>query len=152
VVLVGALGLLACSKEKPAEDTTMTRGATSESAPVSVEEVRTALLDKRPSASDQINALVITNDSGVITLRGKVEDEATHTDLVNRVRSMSNVRGVRDEIQVQPKTAMMPEEQVGTTTTTGASQQSQQDKDKDKDNMDKMDHSGPGGSMNQGMN
>src|SRR5262249_30511032 len=120
-------------------------------------EVRTVLLEKRPSASDQINGLVITNDSGIITLRGKVNDESTHMDLVNRVRSMPNVRGVRDEIQVQPKTAMNPDEQVGTTTTTGANQQGtnpnqQSPNDMGGSSTDKMDHSGagPGGSMNQG--
>jgi osmotically-inducible protein OsmY len=127
----------------------MTRAATTESAPISVEQVRTVLLEKRPSASDQINALVITNDSGIITLRGKVNDESTHMDLVNRVRSMSNVRGVRDEIQVQPKTAMNPDEQVGTTSTTGAQQGTT---DMGGTSTDKMDHTGagPSGSMNQG--
>jgi osmotically-inducible protein OsmY len=129
-VIVGALGLLACSKEKPPEDTTSIRGASTEqqAANISVEEVRSALLEKRPSAADAINSLIITNDAGIITLRGKVDDESTKADLVNRVRSMPNVRGVRDEIQVQPKAAMQQQQQqgdmgaVGTTTTTGAQQ------------------------------
>jgi osmotically-inducible protein OsmY len=107
------------------------------------------LLEKRPSASDQINALVITNDSGIITMRGKVNDESTHMDLVNRVRSMSNVRGVRDEIQVEPKTAMNPDEQVGSTTTTGAQQGTN---DMGGSDTGKADHSsaGPSSTMNQG--
>jgi osmotically-inducible protein OsmY len=126
VVIVGALSLLACSKNKAAEDTTTTRGAASEPPTmVSVEEIRTALLEKRPSSSDAINSLMISNDSGVVTLRGRVEDEATHADLINRVRSMPNVRGVRDELQVMPRAAATPApmDTSGTTTTTGANQQ-----------------------------
>jgi osmotically-inducible protein OsmY len=123
VVLLGALSVLACSKEKPPENanvTTTTRSGMPEPSVVSVEEVRTNLLEKQPTAADSINALVITNDGGIITLRGKVEDEATHANLVNRTRAMPGVRGVRDEIQVVPKSAAAPSDTSGTTTATGA--------------------------------
>ena len=107
-VVLGVLALVACAKEKPAETigtTTTTRGAAARPQPpaATVEEVRTTLLQQRPTAADTINGLIIMGDGGVITLRGRVKDEATHSDLVNRVRSMPNVRGVRDEIQVVPK-------------------------------------------------
>jgi osmotically-inducible protein OsmY len=127
-VIIGmmALGLVACSKEKAPEDTTQTHGAMSEAQQspqaVSTEEIRTVLLTKRPSAADSINSMIITNDNGVVTMRGNVEDEATHADLVNRVRSMPNVRSVRDELQVMPRSnrgmGMGPESQTGTTNTT----------------------------------
>jgi osmotically-inducible protein OsmY len=106
-------------------DTTTTHGASATSR-LTAEDVRAALLDKRPSATDQINALVITNDDGIVTLRGHVEDESTHDDLVNRVRAMSAVRGVRDEITVAPRFLQSrnppasPTYSAGTTTTTGA--------------------------------
>ena len=57
--------------------------------------------------------------------RRKVADETTRMDLINHVRAMPNVRGVRDELQVhkharaEPKA---PEPPVGTTTTTGATE------------------------------
>jgi osmotically-inducible protein OsmY len=125
VVLLGALSLVACSKDKPADDanTTTTRSGATEQTAVTVEEVRSVLLDKRPEAAEAVNGLIITNESGIITLKGKVQDEAMHSDLVNRVRSMPNVRGVRDEIQVRPRSAAQPSDtagNVGTTTTTGA--------------------------------
>ncbi|HVH44726.1 MAG TPA: BON domain-containing protein [Labilithrix sp.] len=125
VVLLGIMCLLACSKDKPADNAnvTTTRGATDQVQPATVEEVRTILLERRPGSAETINALVITNDGGIVTLRGKVEDEATHADLVNRVKSMPNVRGVRDELQVGPKTAGATGDMTGkhgTTTTTGA--------------------------------
>jgi osmotically-inducible protein OsmY len=126
VVLIGALSLVACSKERqPAETvgTTAPRGATERVQPTAtVEEVRAVLLEKRPESADTINALAITNDGGIITLRGKVEDEPTRSDLVNRVRAMPNVRGVRDELRLHEKPAAGRHEhggRPGTTTTTG---------------------------------
>ena len=111
VVLLGALGISACAKDKPAEmvGITETTRAPAQQRAATVEEIRTVLLEKRPGAAAEINAFVIRNDNGIITLRGRVDDEATHTDLVNRVRSMPNVRGVRDEVQVAPKGAPAPE-------------------------------------------
>ena len=115
VLFAGALSVLACGKDRPPEDVTTTRGAMAEPAPmVTVEQVRTVLLEQRPSASDTINALTITNDGGIITLRGRVEDEATHADIVNRVRQMPNVRGVRDELQVMPRSPMPEAGEPGT--------------------------------------
>lgn len=110
VVLTMALGIAACAKEeRPAQPigTTMTTRGQQPPA-TSVEEVRAAMLEKRPGAAETINALAITSENGIVTLRGRVDDEATHSDLVNRVRSMPNVRGVRDEIQVAPKGAPPP--------------------------------------------
>jgi osmotically-inducible protein OsmY len=126
VALLGALCLVACSKEpRPAENVpgvTTTRSAT-EQPTVSVEEVRTVLLEKRPGSAESINALMIRNDGGIVTLRGSVEDESTHSDLVNRVRAMPNVRGVRDEIHVSKQ-----HERSSTTTTTGAPAPGQHEK------------------------
>jgi len=107
VVFTAALTAVACAREqRPAEPigTTMTtRGQ--QLPPASVEEVRAVMLETRPGAADTIHALVIATDDGIVTLRGRVDDQAMHSDLVNRVRAMPNVRGVRDEIQVAPKGA-----------------------------------------------
>lgn len=122
--LFGALSLAACSKERPAEDIhSKTTTRSGELAPATVEEVRTVLLEKKPGASETINALVISSDNGLITLRGKVEDEQVRSELVNRVRSMPNVRGVKDELHASPHAMRHGHEktgEVGTTTTTGA--------------------------------
>ncbi len=109
MVLAGALGVIACAREKPAEmvgitETTRAPAQQPQRA-ATVEEIRTVLLERRPGAATEINAFVIRNEDGIVTLRGRVDDEATHSDLVNRVRSMPNVRGVRDEIRVAPKGA-----------------------------------------------
>ena len=140
VVLLGALTLAACAKDKPAENvgmTTTTRGAAEPQTNVQTEQVRSVLLNEHPSKADTIRGLIIMNDGNVITLRGKVHDEATKAALIDRVRSMPNVRGIRDELQVVPKTAEQQQQQqqpqpqqqaqqepgaepYGTTTTTGA--------------------------------
>ncbi len=125
VVLLGALGLVACSREKqPLESPGITsvRGAEQGQRTASVEEVRTLLLEKRPGSAEEIKRLTIASQGGIITLTGKVQDEATHSDLINQVRAMPNVRGVRDEIHVGKKVAAgHPEHggEYGTTTTTG---------------------------------
>ncbi|MBX3204945.1 MAG: BON domain-containing protein [Labilithrix sp.] len=139
VVSLGALALMACSKERqPIENAgiTTTRGAEQQQPTASVEEVRTILIEKRPGSAEDINALIISSQGGIITLKGKVMDEATHADLVNRVRAMRNVRGVRDELEVGKKTAAAQHpahgEQYGTTTTTGGTLPSQPGHEKDK--------------------
>lgn len=115
IVLLGTLTLAACSRDQHAEKpgSTTTTGASAD-AGVTVEEVRIALLERRPNNPD-VNAVVITNDNGVITLRGKVDDDATRADMLNTVRSMPNVKGVRDELQVSPKGGQMgqPSGQMG---------------------------------------
>jgi osmotically-inducible protein OsmY len=107
IVLLGTLTLAACSRDQHAEKpgSTTTTGASAD-AGVTVEEVRIALLEHRPNSPD-VNAVVITNDNGVITLRGKVDDDATRADMLNTVRSMPNVKGVRDELQVSSKGGQM---------------------------------------------
>jgi len=107
IVLLGALALVACEKDKVPDKvggTTTTTGAT----PVTVEDVRVVLLEHRPAAKDAINSVIITNDQGIITLRGRVDDEATHADIVNTVRGMPNVKGVNDQLQVSPKMGADP--------------------------------------------
>jgi osmotically-inducible protein OsmY len=102
----GAACLLACAKEKPAETTgitTITRGSTNVKPPATPEHIRAVLLERRPGSADAINALVISTEDGIVTLRGQIEDEATHADLLNHVRAMPNVKGVHDELRVVPK-------------------------------------------------
>lgn len=122
VLLVGALGLVACKEQPPAAHaTTTTSGAAPHEGQVTIEEVRAVLLEKRPGESAMIQALDITNDDGIVTLRGEVPDDATRADLVNRVRAMPNVRDVHDELRVDPHQSMRHRRgRVGTTTTTGA--------------------------------
>ncbi|MBX3262862.1 MAG: BON domain-containing protein [Labilithrix sp.] len=146
VVLLGALGLVACAREKqPLESPgiTTTRGAEQQQPTATVEEVRSVLLEKRPGSAEDINALIISSEGGIISLKGRVSDEATHSDLINRVRAMPNVRGVRDELHVAKKAAARPgqREPYGTTTTTGGAVPSQQGHEKDK--------AGAGGAMQQ---
>jgi osmotically-inducible protein OsmY len=126
VLVVGALALVAgCAKDKTAVDSTPTQGA-SAAGRLTADDIRSALLEERPSASDEINRLTITNDNGLVTLRGKVDDAATRDDLVNRVRAMNAVHGVRDEVTVEPRMLNdrapggTSSETVGQTTTTGA--------------------------------
>ncbi|HVJ91681.1 MAG TPA: BON domain-containing protein [Labilithrix sp.] len=123
VVLLGALSLVACAQEKPAEDVSSTKTTAGEQqSTASVEQIRTFLLEKRPGAAEEINALVIRNDSGIVTLQGRVDDEQLRSDLVKHVRAMQSVRGVKDELYVKPKTSGATESagQYGTSTMTGA--------------------------------
>lgn len=126
VLLLGAFSLaafgnVACSPRRPADNAGVTTIRSGEVQPpmVNVEEVRTVLLARKPEATDTINALVITNESGIVDLKGKVDDEATKADLINHVRAMPGVRGVRDNLKVHAKHAAVKPE-IGTTTTTAA--------------------------------
>jgi osmotically-inducible protein OsmY len=131
VLLLGAISLaalanVACSRERPAAHvgTTTVRSGEVQPSAINVEEVRTVLLARKPGAADTINALIITNENGVIDLKGKVEDDATKADLINHVRAMPGVKGVRDDLKVHAKRAeAKPEGKVGTTTTTGATEE-----------------------------
>lgn len=122
VLVLGALSLIACKENKPAQHaTTTTTSGAAQPIPgvVTVEQVRTVLLEKRPGESATIEALDITNDNGIITLRGDVPSQAVRTELVNGVRAMSDVIGVKDELRIAPH-ARRQQHGVGTTTTTGA--------------------------------
>jgi osmotically-inducible protein OsmY len=114
IVLLGTLALVACSKDKVADKVggTTTTGASADGG-VTVEEVRMVLLERRPSAKDAINSVIITNEAGMITLRGRVEDEATHADMVNTVRGIPNVKGVNDQLQIAPKQQMGDQGKMG---------------------------------------
>ncbi len=122
VVLLGALGVVACGSDRPPETpgTTTTRAGTPEPATVTPESVRGHLLNRKPEAAETINALMISKDNGVIVLRGTVEDEATHADIINHVRAMPGVQAVRDELRIQPKRPLGQHDRPGTTTITGA--------------------------------
>jgi osmotically-inducible protein OsmY len=122
VVLLGALGVMVCGKDRPPEtaQTTTTRAGTPEPTAVSPESVRAHLLNRKPEAAKTINALIISKDDGVTVLRGRVEDEATRADIVNHVRAMPGVQAVRDELQIQPMRPLGHHDRPGTTTLTGA--------------------------------
>jgi osmotically-inducible protein OsmY len=112
ILLLGALALAACSKDKTPEPAT-SAAATGTAMPsqptmITAEEVRTTLIQDRPASRESINNLTIMSDGGYVTLRGTLDDEQTRSDVVNRVRSMPNVRGVRDELSVMPKAAAAP--------------------------------------------
>jgi len=111
ILLLGTLTLMACQKDKIPDNhggTTTITGASADAGAsgVSVEEVRVTLLEHRPASKDVINSVIITNEAGIITMRGRVDDEATHADLVSTVRGMPRVKGVVDQLQVAPKQMM----------------------------------------------
>lgn len=111
IVLLGTLVLVAaCSRDRGPEtgSTTVTGAPTSEAKAISVEEVRTAILDHNPNGAEVLTSVVITSDNGIVSLRGTVPDEDTHTNMVNRVKRMPNVKSVRDELTVAPRT--MPQQ------------------------------------------
>jgi osmotically-inducible protein OsmY len=98
------LSVLGCSRKPPSEGATRTTGGTV-AAPTTVEEIRLVMLDQRPDAPGVVNALKITNDNGIVTLQGVVDDEQMKSDLVKRVKNMPNVRDVRDELKAERKPA-----------------------------------------------
>ena len=117
-MLLGPLAVVAaCSRDRAPEtgSATMTGAptATSEAQPVTVEEVRNVILDRNPTGPEVLRSVIITNENDVITLRGTVPDEDTRSAMINRVRRIPNVKGVRDELTVAPKGGAMQ----GATTT-----------------------------------
>jgi len=110
IVLLGTLALVAaCSRDRGPESgsTTVTGASTSEAKPVTVEEIRVAILDHNPTGPEALSSVVITSDNGVVTLKGTVPDEDSRANMVNRVKRMPNVKSVRDELSVAPKTGTM---------------------------------------------
>jgi osmotically-inducible protein OsmY len=95
------VGLAACSKSPPANQTsgttTLTGGSASR-APAS-EDIRMLLLQSEPN-HPELAAFDITNDDGRVTVRGVAPDERTHQDIVKRVKAMPNVKDVKDEVRV----------------------------------------------------
>ena len=102
MLAVIALAALPACKERDHAGMTTTTGAGTEGRSPGVEEVRIVMMAERPEATETIKALQITNDSGVVTLRGHVNDEQARTALVERVRRMPNVKLVKDELSVMP--------------------------------------------------
>jgi len=105
---MGALALVAaCDRDRAPEtgSATVTGGSTPEAKPVTVEEVRTAIIEQNPARKDMLSSVVITSENGIVTLKGSVPDDETRTGMVNRVKKMPNVKGVRDELTVMPKAA-----------------------------------------------
>lgn len=144
--ILGALCVVACSHGKPADTanvTTITR-ATEVKPAVTSQEIKTVIIARRPGSAKDIDALAITNDNGVVTLRGHVEDEATHNEVVSTVRSMANVKAVRDELQVLPMATASGagdkyglDEDYDTTTTTAGEMDKKDHADHEKGEMTK---------------
>src|SRR4051812_13065010 len=101
IVMLAVLVLAACSKDRDTAGTTTTTGAGLDRQ-TPVEEVRMVMITERPESAAAIDAFRITNENGVVTLRGRVDDEETRMALVNRVRRMSGVKEVMDELSVVP--------------------------------------------------
>jgi osmotically-inducible protein OsmY len=104
IVLLGTLSLVACTRDRSADKAgeTTTTGASTD-AGISVESVRLKLIEGSPKGADALTNIDISNDDGIVTLRGKVDDESSKRDMLNAVRSMPNVKSVRDELLVAPK-------------------------------------------------
>ena len=97
--LIGAFGLIACAHSNAGNATT----TNADMKPITADDVQNAILETRPGEAEEIYALIITNDNGVITVRGKVEDESTHSEVIARAKAMKNVKGVVDKVHVVPK-------------------------------------------------
>lgn len=110
ILLLGTLALVtACSRDRGPESgsATVTGASTNEPKSVTVEEVRTAILDHNPTGPEALTTVIITADNGAVGLKGTVPDEDTHANMVNRVKRMPNVKSVRDELTVAPKSGSM---------------------------------------------
>jgi osmotically-inducible protein OsmY len=105
----------ACSRDRGPEtgSTTVTGAPTGEAKPVTVEEVRVAILDQNPKGPETLSTVVIMTENNAVTLKGTVPDEETRANMVNRVKRMPSVKSVRDEMTVAPKGGSMQ----GSTTT-----------------------------------
>jgi hypothetical protein len=106
VFLLGTLAALGCSKntQQDKSGTVQLTGGTVTVLP-SPDAIRLSLKQAKPS-DPEIDAFVIATDqNGIITIQGIVPDERTHVDLVRRVKSMPNVAGVHDQLQVPSSTA-----------------------------------------------
>lgn len=99
VIVAGLmLALAGCSKDRPEHaepGTTTTTGART------VTTIRRVLADERPSRSEDIERLVITDRDGVVTLSGEVTDERTRQELIDTVRRVDGVKDVRDDLRVR---------------------------------------------------
>ena len=102
IVLLGTLTLLACQKDQSEKPGSTTITGASTDAGVTVEQIRSVLVQQGPRGTE-LSTITITNDNGIVTLRGRVEDESTKRQMLNTVRGISNVKSVRDDLQVTPK-------------------------------------------------
>lgn len=101
------LGLVACSKQRPAEaprSTTITSAQWPASAGMQrAENVRAVLRRQQVASHADLDALVIIDSDGVVTLAGDVSDERARTAIADAVRNIEGVREVRDVMRVKPQ-------------------------------------------------
>ena len=67
-------------------------------ANVDVEAIRSLLIREHPNRADTIRALTITEDNGIVTLRGLVLDESARPAIITVVERTPGVKQVRDEL------------------------------------------------------
>jgi osmotically-inducible protein OsmY len=85
-------------------------GTTSTQTPVAtVEEIRAFMVQERPNDSDIIRGLVIDENGGIVTIRGRVYDEQMKSELTGAAKKARGVRDVKNDVEVDksmsPKTA-----------------------------------------------
>ncbi len=89
IVLVATLGAFACSTTQPPGEQVNDAALTTK-------------VKAKLAADPEINPFKIDvdTDNGMVTLRGRVDEEGDRTEAVKLARQTSGVRGVHDEIQV----------------------------------------------------
>src|SRR5262249_21152021 len=109
IVWIAVLTVLGCSRNPSSNEVGSTRTTGGQvGTTASAEQIRVEMLDQRPDAPGTVNAIDITNDNGVVTLRGAVDDEKMKSDLINRVKSIPGVQEVRDDLRIEPKATSVP--------------------------------------------
>lgn len=99
-----AVSVAACSKDKPAESPEGTMTPATEAGTTGradVDAIRMTLIREYPQQADQIRALSISENNGVVTLSGTLHDEPNRNRIVSRVRQMPGVRDVEDRLRSQ---------------------------------------------------
>ena len=79
---------------------TGTTGTTAQADTPRTQQIRVYMLQERPNEADVIRGITITEDGGIVTLRGKVYDERMKSDLARAAKTAPGVRDVREELQV----------------------------------------------------
>jgi osmotically-inducible protein OsmY len=67
------------------------------------ESVRATLLRERPTQSDVIKSLTITEEGDVILIRGTVPDEKTKKQIMDSAKKAAGNKTVRDDLEVKKK-------------------------------------------------
>ena len=106
-MLLGALTLVACQRDRGVGDrtgsTTVTGASTTAGETQTTQAVREQMRRDQPAAASLIQDIGISDDGNALVLSGTVPDEMTRDQLVKSTQNTPGVKRVQDDLRIRGK-------------------------------------------------